>query len=420
MARGIRHCFGPAAALLVVLLCGSRAMVGSDQLPRKPKIRAVTAFIKVDRSQYQEQIAEAVSVLRGAKAKFEKSGYEVQTLRITTQPFPQYTQGLSRKEALDLFGALDRLANGDSVIINIGPALLSDADDQNQDGLLGEILSTTGLFGSVVVAGEDGIHWSSIRAAARLIKYVEGHSQRGGHNFNFAASAMVPPYAPFFPASYHTGEGHQFSVGLEGGNFVFDIFAAAGGDFRVAEERLGAGLNEQARAIEAIALKIEKDTGWSYVGLDPTPAPSFDSSIGAAIEKLNGAKFGSSGTMSVAALITSAVRGVEAKRAGFAGLMLPPLEDPVLAQRWAGGTYDIDSLLAYSAVCGTGLDTVPLPGDVSEEQLAKIIGDVASLAFKWRKPLTARLIPVPGKKAGENSGSFGPPGMPSTTLRAVP
>jgi uncharacterized protein (UPF0210 family) len=188
----------------------------------------------------------------------------------------------------------------------------------------------------------------------------------------------------------------------------------------VAEERLGAGLNEQARAIEAIALKIEKDTGWSYVGLDPTPAPSFDSSIGAAIEKLNGAKFGSSGTISVAALITSAVRGVEAKRAGFAGLMLPPLEDPVLAQRWAGGTYDIDSLLAYSAVCGTGLDTVPLPGDVSEEQLAKIIGDVASLAFKWRKPLTARLIPVPGKKAGENSGSFGPPGMPSTTLRAVP
>ena len=155
------------------------------------------------------------------------------------------------------------------------------------------------------------------------------------------------------------------------------------------------------------------------MGLDPSPAPSFDSSIGAAIEQLSRAKFGSSGTMSVVALITGALRGVQAKRVGYAGLMLPPLEDPVLAQRWSEGAYDLDSLLAYSAVCGTGLDTVPLPGDVSEEQLARMIGDVASLAFKWHKPLSARLIPVPGKKAGENSGSYGPPGMPSATLREV-
>ena len=48
---------------------------------------------------------------------------------------------------------------------------------------------------------------------------------------------------------------------------------------------------------------------------------------------------------------------------------MPVLEDKVLAQRWAESTYDVDSLLAYSAVCGTGLDTVPLPGDVSPEQM---------------------------------------------------
>src|SRR5207249_8373026 len=47
----------------------------------------------------------------------------------------------------------------------------------------------------------------------------------------------------------------------------------------------------------------------------------------------------------------------------------------------------IDALLSYSAVCGTGLDTVPLPGDITAEQLSLIIGDMASLAFKWHKPL---------------------------------
>jgi uncharacterized protein (UPF0210 family) len=413
----MKNCVGFVA---VLLLCGTNVMAWSDSLPRQPKVRAITAFVKIDRTQYEKQIATTVAMLRGAKAEFEKGGYEVQTLRVTTQPFPQYVQGLSQKQALDLFTAMDGLSKREGFILNIGPALLNDTDDAAQAELLGQILSETGVFGSVVVATEDGIHWKSARAAAQLIKYVEAHSEKGGHNFNFAAIAMLPPYAPFFPGSYHTGERHQFSIGLEGGNFVFDIFSAANRDLPLAADKLAVALNEQARQIETIALKVEKETGWSYAGLDATPAPSFDSSIGAAIEKLNGGRFGSSGTMSIAALITAAVRGVQVKHAGFSGLMLPPLEDPVLAQRWSEGTYDIDSLLAYSAVCGTGLDTVPLPGDVTEEQLAKIIGDVASLAFKWKKPLTARLIPVPGKKAGENSGSFGPPGMPSTTLRALP
>jgi len=54
-------------------------------------------------------------------------------------------------------------------------------------------------------------------------------------------------------------------------------------------------------------------------------------------------------------------------------------------------------------VCGTGLDTVPLPGEVTEQQLARIIGDVAVLAYKWKKPLTARLQPVHGRRAGQMS-----------------
>jgi hypothetical protein len=59
--------------------------------------------------------------------------------------------------------------------------------------------------------------------------------------------------------------------------------------------------------------------------------------------------------------------------------------------------------LSYSSVCGTGLDTVPLPGDISVEQLSLIIGDMASLAVKWNKPLSARLFPVAGKSAGDKT-----------------
>jgi hypothetical protein len=88
-------------------------------------------------------------------------------------------------------------------------------------------------------------------------------------------------------------------------------------------------------------------------------------------------------------------------RTGFSGLMLPVLEDAVLAERAAQGSLTVTDLLLYSAVCGTGLDTIPLPGDVTVDQLSAILLDLAALAQRLDKPLTARLMPVPGKQAGD-------------------
>ena len=80
------------------------------------------------------------------------------------------------------------------------------------------------------------------------------------------------------------------------------------------------------------------------------------------------------------------------------------LEDNTLARRWSEGHISIDGLLAYSSVCGTGLDTIPLPGSISTLQIERMLSDTASLAYKWNKPLSVRLLPVPGKvlvSAGE-------------------
>ncbi len=99
--------------------------------------------------------------------------------------------------------------------------------------------------------------------------------------------------------------------------------------------------------------------------------------------------------------------------------MVPVLEDNLLAKRWAEGTFTIDSVLAYSAVCGTGLDTIPLPGDVSLDQMERIFSDVASLAVKWNKPLSARLQPIAGKKAGEQT-DFNNPSLMNSTIRPLP
>ena len=88
-------------------------------------------------------------------------------------------------------------------------------------------------------------------------------------------------------------------------------------------------------------------------------------------------------------------------------------------RRWAEGVVSTDSLLAYSAVCGTGFDTVPYPGDITVAQLERTFGDVASLAWKWNKPLSARLQPVLGRKAGEQT-EFKSQYLFNTTLHPVP
>jgi uncharacterized protein (UPF0210 family) len=110
---------------------------------------------------------------------------------------------------------------------------------------------------------------------------------------------------------------------------------------------------------------------------------------------------GDHGSLAAVAFLAEALDQAQFQRTGFSGVMLPVMEDTDLAKRALEGKLAINDLLLYSAVCGTGLDTIPLPGDVSIEQLHAILLDLAALAQRLGKPLTARLMPIPGKQAGD-------------------
>ncbi|MGH9714633.1 MAG: DUF711 family protein [Candidatus Acidiferrales bacterium] len=387
--------------------------------PAKPKIRAVTAFIRLDRAQYKTQIAETLAFLRKAKAAFEKTGFEVQTIRITTQPFPEYTRGLSLQQLQAFFHEYDALAVKEGFDASVGPAMTKDSDEVSNAQMLGIVLSgAKALEGSISIAGEDGIHRKSIHIAALVIKDLEDYSPHGQGNFNFTAAALVPSGTPFYPASYLSGPGKQFAIALQSANVVAEALTGAK-SADAAEVRLKNSLGRYAREIEKASEQLALQTGWKYGGIDLSPAPLKDISIGGAIEKFYGQPVGSSGTLTVAALITRALRAIPVTHAGYSGLMLPVLEDSVLAQRWSEGRLTMDALLSYSAVCGTGLDTIPLPGDITVEQLTRILSDVASLAVKWHKPLSARLQPAPGKKPGEMT-EFDDPFLVNAKIQPLP
>ena len=55
---------------------------------------------------------------------------------------------------------------------------------------------------------------------------------------------------------------------------------------------------------------------------------------------------------------------------GFSGLMLACLEDTGLAAAAAARQYSLNDLMTYSAVCGIGLDTVPIPGHTPVDKIA--------------------------------------------------
>lgn len=393
-----------AIALLYLFLAAPCCFAQSPtaSASQLPKIRTVTAFVRLDRATWQAQVSEALKMLQAAKDALAKAGYEVETVRITTQPFPEYTKGLTVDQSLEFFRALDKLAQQQNFTPDIGPAMAKDSDDPKQAELLARILAETqNINGFVVVADDMGIHWNGVRAAARVIKYLEDHTTHSEGNFHFAAGAFPPAVAPFFPVSHTSDAGHGFAIGLESANIVQHVFANAKGDLSAAGDQLTAALGAEARKVEEIAHRVATSTGWKYQGIDLTPVPLKDISIGAALESLLHAEIGSPGSLSAAYTITTAVKRVQVQQAGYSGLMLPVLEDSVLAKRWEAGTVSRDSLMSYSSVCSTGLDAIPLPGDISEHELENIIGDMASLAVKWHKPLSARLLPVAGKKAGE-------------------
>jgi uncharacterized protein len=373
--------------------------------PVKPRVRAITGFITIDAKSYPSQIQETVTFLSTVRDAVKAAGYDVAGIRISTQPFPEYTRGLSRPDALAMLRSINDLAAQLRFSPNIGPAMVKDTDDTAPADLAIDILSQAGnrLNANIIVAGDDGIHWNAVKQAARIIKAVGERSQHGQGNFNFGATAMLKAYGPFYPGAWHPGGGpRSFAIGLESANVVMDVFAREH-DPRTAGKALADALTLHLRAVESAATKTAAGSGWTYAGIDPTPAPGGQSSIGAAIESFIGAPFGSPGTETAAGIITRAVKDVAVTQTGYSGLMIPVLEEATLTKRWTEKTYGLDSILAYSAVCAGGVDTVPLPGDTSEETIARIIGDVATLAFKWNKPLAARLLPAPGKKAGDTT-----------------
>lgn len=383
--------------------------------PATAKIRAITAFVPLEAATAEATLRDAARFLEQARARFQAASWEVQTLRVATPPMDAYLRRVAPEQRLDFLLRLDALAAELGLDLSLGPVVLGDEYDLDKIELAVELLQRSRIaHTSVVIATATAVQAKALRAASEIIRRLGASGTAEPPGFRFAALAHCPPGIPFFPAAYAPQQGKVFAIGLESAGAI--TAAAAGAQPGESERALSNALAPLGE-IEVLASQMAAD-GWTFAGIDTSPAPLGPVSIAAAIEHLSGVPFGSSGTLHAVSMLTKILKTVPVQQTGFSGLLLPVLEDQVLARRAAEGRINLQLLLAYSAVSGTGLDVVPLPGETSTEQVERILRDVAALALRLDKPLTARLLLVPGKRAGEMT-EFNSPWLTNTRVLPI-
>jgi uncharacterized protein (UPF0210 family) len=366
------------------------------------RIRTITSFFDPAENSDTTKVLERLSIFtHEAVQRFSHDCAEVQSTRLATTPFPTWLPVSDPEVAITAATELEVAASAAGfAYLGLGPALPE--VPQSYSLLLPLLKATRNVFMGGIVAGEPAsIHLAAVKACAKVIESAAGVTPDGFTNLRFAALANVGPYSPFFPAAYAAPGRPAFALALEAADVALEAFSKAS-SLAEARQRLLDELHRQTALVERVALELEGKYGIEFKGIDCSVAPFPEDwcSIGGALESLGLAGLGQHGSLAAAAFLADTLDRGSWRKVGFNGLMLPVLEDSVLAAR-SGNSLELKDLLLFSAVCGTGLDTVPLPGLVSAAQIAALLLDVAALSVRLNKPLTARLMPVPGKSAGE-------------------
>ena len=357
------------------------------------EIRSITLFCEPDFA-----LADAARFFAATAGRFAPA---VQTRRVAFTPFPGWWPAASDPgRVAETLVAQWQAAGAD--YLSLGPVQLR--HDAGWLARLPDLLGVGGaLFASAEVADTGGqIDLGRCAAVAHLVQQASRLRPDGFGNLYLAALAHCPAGSPFFPVAYHGGGPAGFALAVEAADIALAAIQAAA-TLAEARHNLVSAIEQAAAGLAATAGDLAQAQGVRFSGIDFSlaPFPSSDKSLAGALEALGLPHLGAPGSLFAAAFITEAIGRASFPRCGFSGLMLPVLEDNVLAARAAAGQVGLTDLLSYAAVCGVGLDTVPLPGDVSEASLTGILLDVAALATRLKKPLTARLMPLPGLSAGD-------------------
>ncbi len=342
----------------------------------------------------------AVSPIAVAAAPFDFSGM-VQVAKTLDE--------VAREMNVDFIGGFSALVEkgftpGDRALIEAVPLALSETDR---------------LCASINVASTAaGINMDGVSLMGRVIKEAArlSSSSDGLACAKLVVFANIPQDVPFMAGAY-LGVGEPdavINVGVSGPGVVRKAIDRA----RQANPSLDLGRLSEiikrtafkvTRVGELIGSEVAEALGvpFGVVDLSLAPTPNVGDSVGEIFQSLGLESIGVPGSTAVLALLNDAVKkgGAFASShvGGLSGAFIPVSEDLNISEAAGKGHLSIEKLEAMTSVCSVGLDMVALPGDTSAETLAAVIADEMAIGVVNRKTTAARLIPVPGKTAGDKA-----------------
>jgi uncharacterized protein (UPF0210 family) len=382
-------------------------------------VRAVTGFFDPGWPLDRDRVAGISACLIAVRDALQALGYEVQSLRLATPPPAEMENKVSPSDLPEFARQLEAESFVHGIdYVALGPALPGDLDGY---AAIPDVLAATGnVFSSGLFADmEGGLSLPAAQACANVIHSTAAISPDGFANLRFAALANVYPGSAFFPAAYHRGNGPALALATEGAELAVEAMLGAT-SLSAARRKFVNRIEAHGATFTRVMNPIAVDHEVRYLGIDFSlaPFPEEQRSLGTALEAFGVPAVGLAGTAAAAAVLAECLDQAQFQRTGFCGLFLPVFEDTALAARAAEGSLTVTDLMVLSSVCGTGLDTVPIPGDVSAEAISALLIDLGALALRQDKPLTARLMPIPGKSAGDEV-SFDFPYFATTHVMAV-
>lgn len=318
-------------------------------------------------------------------------------------PYAQTLDETARELEVDFIGGFSALvqkgfSKGDKILIESIPKALS---------------TTERVCASVNVAStKSGVNMDAVRLMGGIIKKS---AELTADRYGIACAKLVvfcnaPEDNPFMAGAFHgVGEGEScLNVGVSGPGAV-----------KAALETLkGASFDEIADAIKKTAFKITRmgqlvggtaaerlGVPFGVLDLSLAPTPFAGDSVARILEEMGVGVAGGHGTTAALAMLTDMVKkgGVMASThvGGFSGAFIPVSEDEGMVAAVKTGSITLDKLEAMTSVCSVGLDMIALPGDAPASTISAIIADEMAIGMVNNKTTAVRIIPVPGKKAGD-------------------
>lgn len=382
------------------------------------KIRTITTFVTLskDKNLWEEELLNACNFCEKLSNDFIKNNYIVQSIRIVTNAFGEYLNTSSMLKAKEDLGFISNVLKKSTTILRIRFAI-GEAKTSEEIALLPELIASFGDLANACVNipldSNNILDNLLIIESTKAIKKISKITPRGEGNFNFTVNFNCKPFIPYFPASYHDSKlPNSYVLGLETPDLFFEVLKdfnkqnpnlSHNNALALYYEILTNALSYHCQNIKNILDNFEDGDSFKFQGIDSSAAPSKNCTSIVDVYKQMGVEFfGASGTVEISSLLTKIFKSIkELPLVGFSGLMLAVVEDRGLAQGTIDKDYDVRTLLTNSAICGIGLDTVPIEGDTANKKIEAIMRDTGTMAFRLNKPLTVRLFPVPNLKEGQ-------------------